>query len=293
MFRLRRMSSSTILSVVGITGAAWVAAYYYNKPPKGQALPGVMGWVDLKLKESHQISSDVKRYVFQFENEDDVSGLHTASFIVAKLKTPKGEVWRPYTPISTPDQKGTIELMIKSYEDGKFSKHVWDLKPNDTVSFKGPIQAFKWQPNQFKQISLIGGGSGITPLYQLLSTIIKNPEDNTKVDLYYGCKTVDDILLKDELDKIAITHPHQFKVHYFATDAPEDWNQGHKGHINKQYLQDHLPPPSTNDTKIFVCGPPNMFKAICGDKPPPPFIQGRFSGILSELGYKRNQVFKF
>jgi NAD(P)H-flavin reductase len=35
-------------------------------------------------------------------------------------------------------------------------------------------------------IGLIAGGTGITPMYQLIKTIFKNPNDKTKVTLVYG-----------------------------------------------------------------------------------------------------------
>ena len=57
-----------------------------------------------------------------------------------------------------------------------------------------------------------------------------------------------------------------------------------------------LPPPAGADNKIMVCGPPPMYKAICGPKKfeegkPPK--QGEVGGILKELGFTEEGVFKF
>ena len=35
-------------------------------------------------------------------------------------------------------------------------------------------------------IGLIAGGTGITPMYQLIKAIFKNPNDKTKVTLVFG-----------------------------------------------------------------------------------------------------------
>jgi cytochrome-b5 reductase len=35
-------------------------------------------------------------------------------------------------------------------------------------------------------VGLIAGGTGITPMYQLIKAIFKNPNDKTKVSLVYG-----------------------------------------------------------------------------------------------------------
>ncbi|KAK6200538.1 uncharacterized protein RJT21DRAFT_85898 [Scheffersomyces amazonensis] len=280
-----------LLGAVGLAGVTIAATIYAKSGPKvGQTLPGKLGWVDLKLRQANKVSHNTKHYIFDLKNEDDIAGFEACSFVVAYLKTSQGSFIRPYTPISHPDQKGTIEFLIKSYEKGKFSKNIWNLEEGDVVSFKGPIEAYRWKANQKRHVSLIGGGAGITPLYQLLRTITKNPADHTSVDLFYSCSTPEEILLKKEIDTIAQEHSDQVKVHYFVTHAPENWD-GQKGYINKDYLKSNLQPAS-DDSKIFVCGPPEFFKTICGNKPNP-IMQGPFSGILSELGYDRKHVFKF
>lgn len=292
---IARTSSKYFLPVLGAATAAGLAFHFsgpkvYNEPSK--TFNGGDEWIDLKLKDSWSISSNTKHYVFELKSPDDVSGLVTASALLAKYVTPKGNnVIRPYTPISDVDQKGTIEFVIKTYPEGKFSKHVAELKPNDTVSFKGPIVKWKWEPNQFKKISLIGGGSGITPLYQLIHEITKNPKDNTKVDLFYGSLTQEDILLRKELDKIASEHKDQVNVHYFVDKAPEGWKDGHAGHITKEFLKEHLPAPS-KESKIYVCGPPGLYNAVSGNKVSPT-DQGEVTGYLAELGYTKDHVYKF
>lgn len=117
------------------------------------------------------------------------------------------------------------------------SSHIFDLKEGETLSFKGPIVKWKWEPNQFKSIALIGGGTGITPLYQLLHQITSNPKDNTKVNLIYGNLTPEDILLKKEIDAIASKHKDQVKVHYFVDKADEKKWEGQIGFITKEFLQ--------------------------------------------------------
>lgn len=290
---LARISSKYLLPAVSAFGAIGLA-YHFLTPisnETGKTFLGGDEWIDLKLKDSWNVSENTKHYVFELKDAEHVSGLLTASCVLAKYVTPKGSnVIRPYTPISDIGQQGTLEFLIKKYEGGKFSKHADELKPGDTVSFKGPIVKWKWEPNQFQHISLIGGGTGITPLYQLLHEITKNPADNTKVDLYYGNLTEKDILLKNELDKIAAAHKDQVSVHYFLDTAPEGWT-GHTGFISKDFLKDHLPAPS-KDAKIFVCGPPPLYKALSGMKTSPT-DQGEVSGALAELGYNKDHVYKF
>lgn len=129
-------------------------------------------------------------------------------------------------------------------------------------------------------------------MYQLARAIFKNPNDKTKVSLVFGNLTEEDILLKSEFQDLENTYPQRFRAYYLVDQPPEGWTQG-KGHINKDLLKTVLPEPnSQEDLKIFVCGPPGLYKAISGAKKSPS-DQGELDGMLKELGYSKNQVYKF
>lgn len=171
------------------------------------------------------------------------------------------------------------------------SEHIHSLKPGDTLSFKGPIPKYPWSANKHDHITLIAGGTGITPMYQLIRGIFNNPEDKTKVSLVFGNITEKDILLKEELEKIEKEFPQRFRAYYTLDQPPKDWQQG-KGFITKDLLKTLIPDPSSENIKVFVCGPPGLYKAVSGPKVSPT-DQGDLSGILKELGYTKDQVYKF
>lgn len=206
--------------------------------------------------------------------------------------TAKGSnVIRPYTPVSDLETPGSFTLLIKKYETGKFGNYIFGLNPNDTVSFKGPITKYPYSANLHKEIGLIGGGTGIAPLYQLIHAIDKNPADKTKVSLFYGNVSADDILLRKELEAIQAKKPEQFKFHFFLDKSDSTWN-GQTGFITKEYLENNLFKPTSENTKIFVCGPPPMYHAFSGPKLSPT-NQGELSGILADMGFTKEQVLKF
>jgi cytochrome-b5 reductase len=77
-----------------------------------------------------------------------------------------------------------------------------------------------------KNIGMLAGGTGITPMYQVgfifknkscshtsqvLQKILSNPDDHTEVRLIFCNKTEDDILLKHELDALSEKYDN-FKV---------------------------------------------------------------------------------
>ena len=217
-------------------------------------------------------------------------------------------VIRPYTPTSdegkflsllrysllmmvSPDARGYIDFIIKRYPNGPMSEHLHDMEPPQRLSFKGPIPKYPYKANAHSHIALIAGGTGITPMYQVARAIFKNPDDKTKVTLIFGNLTEEDILLKREFEDLENTYPQRFRAFYVLDKPPEGWMQG-KGHINKDLLKTVLPEPSTEGIKVFVCGPPGLYKAISGAKKSPS-DQGELSGILKELGYSKDQVYKF
>lgn len=154
---------------------------------------------------------------------------------------------------------------------------------------KGPFVKFAYVPNQFKQITFLAGGSGLTPLLQIVKEIVRNPSDETKVVLVFANTAERDIILRDELDALAAMYP-QFSVQYVLSHPPAGWT-GHTGYVDKALVQALVPPPSV-DTYVCVCGPPPMMEAISGDKNPDK-TQGELRGLLKELQYTSANVYKF
>ncbi|CAL0325714.1 unnamed protein product [Lupinus luteus] len=161
------------------------------------------------------------------------------------------------------------------------SQHFASLKPGDVVEVKGPIEKLRYTPNMKKHIGMIAGGSGITPMLQVIEAVLKNPDDKTQISLLYANVSPDDILLKQKLDVLAASHPN-LKVFYTVDNPTKNWRGG-AGYISKDVVVKGLPSPS-DDALILVCGPPGMMKHISGEKAKD-WTQGELSGILKEAGY--------
>lgn len=171
------------------------------------------------------------------------------------------------------------------------SEHIHNMEPGQKLDMKGPIPKYPWEQNKHDHIALIAGGTGITPMYQLIRAIFKNPQDKTKVTLVFGNVSEQDILLRKEFEKLENDFPQRFRAFYVLDNAPEGWKQG-KGYITKDLLKTVIPGPKDGNVKVFVCGPPGLYKAISGPKNSPS-DQGDLSGHLKELGYEKDQVYKF
>ncbi|KAG8163533.1 hypothetical protein KVR01_006830 [Diaporthe batatas] len=305
-------SNSTLLYFLGGGAVAAGGYYYFTQNPgaaqkaeakvKG-ALPGGepkkaltggdQGFVSLKLDDVEIVNHNTKKLRFKLPEDDMVSGLEVASAILTKFK-PDGDakpVLRPYTPTSDEDTKGYVELIVKKYPNGPMSTHLHDMVPGQRLDFKGPLPKYPWTENKHEHIALVAGGTGVTPMYQLCRAIFNNPNDKTKVTLVFGNVSEDDILLKKEFQELENTYPQRFRAFYLLDKPPKEWNGG-KGFITKELLKTVLPGPKDGNVKIFVCGPPGLYKAISGPKVSPK-DQGELTGVLAELGYSKDQVYKF
>ncbi|EED16802.1 NADH-cytochrome b5 reductase, putative [Talaromyces stipitatus ATCC 10500] len=290
-----------IAFVVGALGVGTgVYRYMQSKPVTAEEIKerdkvftgGDQGFVDLKLSDIEILSHNTKRYRFEFPDKEAVSGLHVASALITKYTPPEGKpIIRPYTPVSDEDTPGYLDLIVKHYPNGPMSSHLDSMNVGQRLDFKGPIPKYPWQPNKHNHIAMIAGGTGITPMYQLIRAIFKNPDDKTKVTLVYGNVGEDDILLKKELHDLENTYPQRFKAFYLLDSPPKEWTGG-KGYVTKELLKTVLPEPKEENIKVFVCGPPGLYKAISGGKKSPS-DQGELEGYLKELGYNKEQVYKF
>lgn len=171
------------------------------------------------------------------------------------------------------------------------SEHLHNMAPGQRLDIKGPIPKYPMEENKHNHVAMIAGGTGITPMWQVARHIFRNPNDKTKVTLIFGNVTEDDILLKKELNELENTYPRRFRAFYTLDKPPADWPHG-KGFITKDLLKTVLPEPKEDNIKIFVCGPPGLYKAVSGMKNSPQ-DQGELVGSLKELGYSKDQVYKF
>ena len=278
----------------GLGGFDGKSKFGQVKADGGAALDG-NEFRGFKLREVKPYNHDSSVYEFELP-KDKTAGLSVCSAILVRgaedVLDDKGKpVMRPYTPINTVDTPGKINLLIKHYPGGKMTQHLKSLKPGDELKIKGPLPKFPYKANEFEHITCIAGGSGITPMWQLIQEISRNPSDKTKVTLLYSNKTEEDILLRERFDELA-KKDDRFQIVYGLDNPPAKWNGGFSGFITPDVVKKYVDGPESSKFKIFVCGPPPQMKAVSGMKNSAT-DQGQLTGILADLGYKAEQVYKF
>lgn len=180
--------------------------------------------------------------------------------MVIKADVDGESVARSYTPVSNNSDRGFLELVVKVYPDGKLTNgYLAELESGDEVLFRGPKGAIRYYPGLCKNIGMVAGGTGVTPMFQVIRAICEDDHDTTQVSLIYANRSEQDILLRKELDTFARRYPKNFKVYYILDHPPENWSYG-SGYVTKELMSEKLPAPNLN-TKMMLCGPPGMVNA--------------------------------
>lgn len=284
------MDIETVPVLIGIgvvvSTALILTICYTKKKSHRKTLVDPTAKVPLKLIEKVEISHDTRRFRFALPSENHVLGLPIGQHIFLSATIDNTPVIRSYTPVSSDDDVGYMDLVIKVYfkdvhpkfpEGGKMSQYLNNMKIGDYMDVRGPSGRMKYLgKGQFslkllrkdpprivkvKKVGMIAGGTGITPMLQLVRHILKDPNDETQLALLFANQTEKDILLRDELEEAASKNPKQFKVWYTVDTPTDNWKYS-SGFINPDMIQQHLFPPGP-DTLILMCGPPPMVNFAC------------------------------
>lgn len=179
---------------------------------------------------------------------------------------------KPHT--SNRDGDGTFDLTVKTYfpddnQPGGAMSNILDCVPlGEEVEIRGPTGDIVYNGNgnfviegrerHFDRISLVLGGSGLTPGYSLIARVLLTDGDKTQLRVVDANKTKADILLHEELSDFEKKSTGQLKVTHVLSEAGEDWN-GLKGHVTEEIIKDALFPPEESSV-VFLCGPPPMIQ---------------------------------
>lgn len=279
-----------IVGVVVVVATAVLAKFFFLKKRKVSknsiTLVDPTVKYDLKLVEKEEISHDTRRFRFELPSAEHVLGLPVGQHIHLIAAINGAPVVRPYTPVSSDNDKGFVDLVVKIYfknvnpkfpEGGKMSQYLENMKIGESISFRGPsgrlvyngngnfaIRPDKKSPpvaHKASKVGMISGGTGITPMLQLVREVFRNPEDNTELWLLFANQSENDILLRKELEEVAEQHKDRFHLWYTIDKSEEGWKYS-TGFVNAEMLEQHLPPPS-DDTLILMCGPPPMVNFAC------------------------------
>lgn len=278
--------------IVATAVIAVVIAYvlFFSKKTVKSALdPNEFQPFALIAKES--LSHDVRRFTFALQTPTTLLGLPIGQHISFRFQDKDGKgVQRSYTPTSGNETPGEVTFVIKVYkagvhpkfpDGGKMSQHLDSLQIKDTLLMKGPkghltylgkgnftvkLMRKPLEERKAKHFGMIAGGTGITPMLQVLHAIFKDEstrDATTTASLLFANQTEDDIIVREELETLAKDFPDRFSLHYTLDQPPAVW-KGSSGFVSKEMISKHVLKDGSNDgAQVLMCGPPPMIKFAC------------------------------
>jgi ferredoxin-NADP reductase len=161
---------------------------------------------------------------------------------------------RSYSIASAPEEDGRVAITVERLDDGEVSPYlVGEAKVGDRIELRGPIGGyFVWKADDRRPLLLIAGGSGVVPLMAMLrhrSAAI----EKTPARLLYSSRTIDDVIYREELDRLETSGDELAVFHALTRAQPEGW-KGYGRRIDRAMVREVAWPPDQAPA-AFVCGP--------------------------------------
>lgn len=173
---------------------------------------------------------------------------------------------RSYSFCSSPYKNELITIAVKEVAGGIVSTFInRTLAPGMELEVMEPMGNFHspLTSTNAKHYILFGGGSGITPVFSILKSVLA-AEPNSKVTLFYGNRDKQSIIFCDQLNALEIENPSRLKVVYILDKEEAGW-LGHTGFIVKdkaiKLLQESTDMNFAH-AEFFICGPTPMMKEV-------------------------------
>ncbi|KAH8659143.1 putative nitrate reductase [Tricladium varicosporioides] len=240
-------------------------------------------WTKALLSAKKEISSDTRIFTFSLEHENQQIGLPIGQHLMMRLRDPvtREAIIRSYTPISEGTDKGKLDVLVKVYFDtkeragGKMTKALDAIPIGHFVDFKGPIGKFEYLGKGkctiggnlrfVKRFIMICAGSGITPIFQVLRAVLSDKDDETKCLVLDGNRLEEDILCKEDMDRLVKGNEDRCRLLYALTQPTESW-RGLTGRVGKELLEKEVGTCAmmNGEELVLICGPGALEKSVHG-----------------------------
>jgi ferredoxin-NADP reductase len=150
--------------------------------------------------------------------------------------------------LSEPPRADRLRLTVKQLGDG--SGLLQHVEVGTWVVAEGPYGAMTAARRTRRNVLLVAGGVGITPMRALFETIPAEGGDEQDLLLLYRARSREDIVFRAELDQIAARR--RARVIYLLG--------GNRDHLSTGSLTRLV--PDLADRDVYLCGPPGMSAAV-------------------------------
>lgn len=171
------------------------------------------------------------------------------------VEIPGTDLLRTFSLANAPAADDMVELIVKLYPDGAFSRFLReDAVPGTPVRVFGPYGRLKVHLSH-RPILMVAGGSGLAPLLSMLRDLA-GAGSRRPVSMFFGARTEADLYLVEEISSIGSA----LESFEFVPVLSERWDAGWSGETGLvteaiARWRDAL----AHD--VYLCGPPSMIDA--------------------------------
>ncbi len=162
---------------------------------------------------------------------------------------------RSYSLSSAPGESPSIT--VKRISNGLFSRPLLEqAEPGDLLTIAGGASGFFTLPpdrTSYDQVFFLAAGSGITPVYSLIKSLVKDSFRLPAV-LVYSNSSPEKAMFRKPLEGLASANSDRLKIEWLYSNHQDLW----KARLNKLVLERLLRvnlKGSPGRTLVYLCGP--------------------------------------
>jgi len=168
---------------------------------------------------------------------------------------------RSYSIFTDPAQLPQIGVCVKRLPGGLVSNHLLDhLQTGDRLDVLPPYGNFALDSASptLPSLVLVGAGSGITPLFSMLSMALRHPSA-PNILLIYGSRSANEVIFGETLNRLQEQYPQRLQVVHCLSRGlqVQEALQGllHQGRIDATVLAQHV---TDREASFYLCGPEGL-----------------------------------
>jgi ring-1,2-phenylacetyl-CoA epoxidase subunit PaaE len=214
----------------------------------------------LTISHIRQETPDFKTFYFDADPARPFP-YQAGQYLTLVMQRNRQEFRRSYSFISTPVLHEPLAIGVKRIDNGLFSRYLIDqVRPGDQLLTSGAGGFFLLpDPIQdYRQVFFLAAGSGITPIFSLLKTVLyAHPQ--LKAVLIYSNHTPEQAIYRVELQQLADAFPNRLALEFLYSNAADLLRARLHKDLLRWFVENYALAPASQ-LLAYVCGPLNYMR---------------------------------
>jgi ring-1,2-phenylacetyl-CoA epoxidase subunit PaaE len=218
----------------------------------------------LSIKEIIKETADAVSILFNVPEELKSHYTFVAGqYVNLKVTLDGQEIRRAYSICSAP-KSGELRIAVKAVKNGFFSKFANEkLAVGNVIEVGTPEGKFTFEPktDRQKNYAAFVAGSGITPVFSILKTVLEEEPNSTFV-LVYGNKSEKDTIFHNQLHDLQLQYVGRLFVQYvYSQSTTDNALLGRIDHTTVNFILKNKH-AEMEFSKFYLCGPEEMINLV-------------------------------